>query len=136
QQYAVRIQVDPTKLAAYGVGIDEVANAIDQANVNLPTGTLNGEHQSYTILASGQLAEAKDYRPIIVAYRNGRPVRLESLGKVLDSVQNDKVASWFNNTRAVVLAIQRQPGANTVEVVDAIKKLLPHFKVQLPASVD
>ena len=136
QQYAVRIQVDPTKLAAYGVGIDEVADAIDQANVNLPTGTLNGEHQSYTILASGQLAEAKDYRPIIVAYRNGRPVRLESLGKVLDSVQNDKVASWFNNTRAVVLAIQRQPGANTVEVVDAIKKLLPHFKVQLPASVD
>ncbi|HLP76679.1 MAG TPA: efflux RND transporter permease subunit, partial [Candidatus Paceibacterota bacterium] len=136
QQYAVRVQVDPNKLAAYGIGIDEVANAIDQANVNLPTGTLNGSRQSFTVLANGQLTTAKDYRPIVVAYRNGSPVRLEALGKVLDSVQNDKVASWFNNTRAIVLAIQRQPGANTVEVVDAIKKLLPQFEAQLPASVN
>jgi hydrophobic/amphiphilic exporter-1 (mainly G- bacteria), HAE1 family len=136
QTYAVRIQVDPTKLSAYGIGIDEVADAIDKANVNLPTGTLSGERQAYTILANGQLATAAEYRPIIVAYRNGSPIRLESLARVLDSVQNDKVASWFNNTRAIVLAIQRQPGANTVEVVDAIKKLLPQFRVQLPASVD
>ncbi|MBC8094454.1 MAG: efflux RND transporter permease subunit, partial [Akkermansiaceae bacterium] len=135
QQYAVRIQVDPTKLAAYGIGIDEVAQAVEQANVNLPTGTLSGERQSYTILANGQLKEASEYRPIVVAYRNGQPVRLESLGRVLDSVQNEKQASWFNNTRAIVLAIQRQPGANTVEVVDSIRKLLPEFRVQLPASI-
>jgi len=135
QQYAVRIRVDPTKLAAYGIGIDEVAQAVEQSNVNLPTGTLDGARQAYTILANGQLREAKEYRPIIVAYRNGQPVRLEQLGSVLDSVQNDKVASWFNNTRAIVLAVQRQPGANTVEVVDSIRALLPSIRVQLPASV-
>ncbi|HPU57653.1 MAG TPA: efflux RND transporter permease subunit, partial [Verrucomicrobiota bacterium] len=135
QTYAVRVQVDPTRLATYGIGIDEVARAIQEANVNLPTGTLNGPRQSYTILASGQLQKAADYRRIIVAYRNGNPVRLEALGKVIDSVQNDKVASWFNDTRAVVLAVQRQPGANTVKVVDAIRELLPQIRTQLPASV-
>jgi hydrophobic/amphiphilic exporter-1 (mainly G- bacteria), HAE1 family len=136
QQYAVRVQVDPNKLAAYGVGIDEVAQAVQAANVNLPTGTLNGQHQSFTILANGQLTRAADYRPLIVAYRNGNPIRLEQLGRVTDSVQNDKIASWFNNTRAIVLSIQRQPGANTVEVVDNIKKLLPQLREQIPASVN
>ena len=136
QQYAVRVQVDPNKLAAYNIGIDEVAQAVQSANVNLPTGTLLGKHQAFTVLATGQLQKAADYRPLIVAYRNGNPVRLEQLGRVLDSVQNDRVASWFGDTRAIVLAIQRQPGANTVEVVDLIKQLLPQFRAALPASVD
>jgi len=135
QQYAVRVQVDPNKLAAYGIGIDDVSQAIQANNVNLPTGTLYGKHQAYTVLASGQLKKAADYRPLIVAYRGGKPVRLEQLGRVLDSVHDVTIASWYNNTRAIVLSIQRQPGANTVEVVDSIKKLLPQFQDQIPASV-
>jgi HAE1 family hydrophobic/amphiphilic exporter-1 len=136
QQYAVRVQLNPGKLAARGIGIDEVADAIQTGNVNLPTGTLFGRNQAFTVQASGQLKSAEDYRPLIVAYRNGNPVRLEELGRVFDSVQNDKVASWFNNTRAIVLAIQRQPGVNTVEVVDKIKSLLPQFRAQLPAAIN
>ena len=136
QQYAVRVQLDPNKLASRGIGIDEVRAAIASGNVNLPTGTLYGKHEAFTVQATGQLTQAADYRPLIVAYRNGRPVRLEELGRVFDSVQNDKVASWFNNTRAIILSIQRQPGQNTVEVVDAIRKLLPQFRAQLPAAVN
>ncbi len=135
QQYAVRVQVDPNKLAAYGIGIDEVESAVERGNVDQPTGTLYGRHQAFTVQATGQLQKAADYRPLIVAYRNGNPVRLQELGRVIDSVQNDKVASWFNNTRAIVLAIQRQPGANTVAVVDNINKLLPQFRNQIPAAV-
>jgi HAE1 family hydrophobic/amphiphilic exporter-1 len=135
QKYAVRVQVDPNALASRGIGIDEVASAVARANVNLPTGTLYGEHQAYSVLATGQLTSAAPYRPLIVAYRAGLPVRLEELGRVIDSVQNDKIASWFNNDRAIVLAIQRQPGTNTIEVVDAIRKLLPAFRAQLPPSV-
>jgi hydrophobic/amphiphilic exporter-1 (mainly G- bacteria), HAE1 family len=135
QQYAVRVQLDPNKLAAYGLGIDEVSSAIQAGNVNLPTGTLYGKHQAFTVLANGQLTKASEYRPMIIAYRNGNPIRLEQLGHVLDSVQNDKVASWFNNVRAVVLSIQRQPGANTVQVVDEIKKILPQLREQIPAAV-
>jgi hydrophobic/amphiphilic exporter-1 (mainly G- bacteria), HAE1 family len=136
QKYAVRVQVDPRSLAARGIGIDEVEQAIARGNVNLPTGTLYGNQQAYTIQASGQLKDAGAYRPLIVAYRNGSPVRLQELGRVIDSVQTDKVASWYNDERAVILAIQRQPGTNTVEVVDAIRKLLPTFRLQLPASVN
>jgi HAE1 family hydrophobic/amphiphilic exporter-1 len=135
QQYAVRVQVDPNKLAAYGIGIDEVEAAVEQGNVDQPTGTLYGRHQAFTVQANGQLQKAADYRPLIVAYRNGNPVRLQELGRVIDSVQNDKVASWFDNTRAIVLAIQRQPGANTVAVVDNITRLLPQFRNQIPAAV-
>jgi HAE1 family hydrophobic/amphiphilic exporter-1 len=135
QKYAVRAQLNPEALAARSIGIDEVANAVKQANVNLPTGTLSGTHQAYTVQANGQLTEAAVYRPVIVAYRNGQPVRLEELGRVIDSVENDKVASWFNETRAIVLAVQRQPGTNTVEVVNAIMKILPTFRAQLPASI-
>ena len=135
QQYAVRVQVDPNKLAAYGIGIDEVESAVEQGNVDQPTGTLYGRHQAFTVQATGQLQKAADYRPLIVAYRNGNPVRLQELGRVIDSVQNDKVASWFDNTRAIVLAIQRQPGANTVAVVDNITRLLPQFRNQIPAAV-
>ena len=136
QKYAVRAQLDPKALASRQIGIDEVSNALSQGNVNLPTGTLDGKQQAFTIQATGQLYDAAAYRPLIVTYRNGSPVRLQELGQVIDSVENDKVASWFNNTRAVVLAIQRQPGTNTIEVVDSIKQLLPVFRAQMPASVD
>lgn len=136
QTYAVRVQVDPNALASRGIGIDEVHNAVAAANVNLPTGTLYGKQQAFTVQANGQLYKADDYRPIIVAYRNGQPVRLQELGRVLDSVQNDKIASWVNNTRSIALSIQRQPGQNTVRVVDDIRRLLPTFQAQLPASVE
>jgi HAE1 family hydrophobic/amphiphilic exporter-1 len=136
QKYAVRIQVDPDALATRGIGVDEVEKSIQQSNVNLPTGTLFGAHQAFTVQANGQLMRASDYRPMIVAYRNGNPVRLAEIARVIDSVENDKVASWFNNDRAIVLAVQRQPGTNTVEVVDGIQKLVPSFLAQMPASVN
>jgi hydrophobic/amphiphilic exporter-1 (mainly G- bacteria), HAE1 family len=139
QKYAVRAQLDPRALASRGIGIDEVATAVANGNVNLPTGTLQGATKSFTIQTGGQLMDAQAYRPLIVAYRNGNPVRLVELGRVIDSVENDKVASWYNTskakTRAVILAIQRQPGTNTVEVVDSIKRLLPTFRAVMPASV-
>jgi len=135
QKYAVHIRFDPKELAYRQIGIDEAAAAVANANVNLPTGTLYGTQQAFTVQASGQLFDASHYDPLIVAYRNGSPVRLREVGRAIDSVQNDKVASWFNNTRAIVLAIQRQPGTNTVEVVDSIKKLLPFFRTQMPPSV-
>ncbi len=140
QKYAVRAQLDPNKLAAHQIGIDEVNLAVQGGNVNLPTGTLWGSRQAFTIQANGQLTRADQYRPLIVAYRNGSPVRLADLGNVFDSVENDKTASWFAGpnhklTRAIVLAIQKQPGTNTVEVVDNIRALLPSFRSQIPASV-
>jgi HAE1 family hydrophobic/amphiphilic exporter-1 len=107
QKYAVRVQVDPDALATRGIGIDEVERAIEQSNVNLPTGTLWGRNQAFTVQATGQLMRASDYRPMIVAYRNGNPVRLNEIGRVIDSVENDKVASWFDNDRSIVLAVQR-----------------------------
>ena len=136
QTYAVRIQLDPSALASRGLGIDEVQQAVAQGNVNLPTGTLDGPKQAFTVQANGQLFKAADYRPLIVAYRNGQPVRLGDLGRVIDSVQNDKVAARFNTTRAIILAVQRQPGENTVDVVDNIRALLPTLRAQLPASVN
>jgi HAE1 family hydrophobic/amphiphilic exporter-1 len=136
QKYAVRVQLDPNALATRGIGIDEAQQAVQKANVNLPTGTLYGPDKAFTVQATGQLTTAEAYRPIIVAYRNGSPVRLEELGRVIDSVENDKVASWFNNTRSIILSIQRQPGTNTVEVVDSIRRLLPSFSAQMPASVN
>ena len=140
QKYAVRVRLNPDALTTLGIGIDEVGKAIDKGNVNLPTGTLYGKHQAFTVQSTGQLTEASAYRPLIVAYRNGSPVRLEDLGTVIDSVENDKVAAWYNTpaggTRAIVLAIQRQPGTNTVEVANTIKNLLPTFRMQVPASID
>jgi hydrophobic/amphiphilic exporter-1 (mainly G- bacteria), HAE1 family len=134
QKYAVRVQMNPQALASRGIGLDEVKRAVQAGNVNLPTGTLFGTQKAYTVQADGQLMNAEDYRPLIVAYRNGSPVRLEQLGRVINSVQNDKTASWFNGTRAIVLAVQRQPGTNTVEIVDRIKQLFPVFQAQLPAA--
>src|SRR5512136_420421 len=136
QKYAVRARLDPKALAAKGIGIDEVASAIASGNVNLPTGTLWGTHQAFTIQATGQLNDAAAYRPLIVAYRGGSPVRLGELGHVIDSVQNDKVAAWYKDTRAIVLAVLRQPGTNTIEVVQSIKDILPSFRADLPASVN
>jgi hydrophobic/amphiphilic exporter-1 (mainly G- bacteria), HAE1 family len=136
QKFAVRAQLDPRALANRKIGINEVGNALAMGNVNLPTGALQGDKQAFTIQASGQLYNAAAYRPLIVAYRGGSPVRLGELGSVIDSVENNKSANWYKNERGVVLAINRQPGTNTVEVVDSIKKLLPGFRVQIPPSVN
>jgi HAE1 family hydrophobic/amphiphilic exporter-1 len=136
QKYAVRAQLDPKALASRSIGIDEVVNAIQNGNVNLPTGILYGTHQAFTIEASGQLKNAEAYRPLIVAYRNGSPVRLGELGRVIDSVENDKIASWYNNVRNIGLAVYKQPGVNTVQVVDSIRELLPTFRAQMPGAVD
>ena len=139
QKYAVHVQMDPHKLASRQVGINEVETALRSWNVNLPTGTIIGPQRAFVLMASGQLMSAAQYRPLIVAYRNGSPVRLEELGDIVDSVEDDKTASWFyskgKNPRAVVLAIQRQPGTNTIEVTDGIKHLLPIFRAELPTSV-
>ncbi len=136
QKYAVRIQLDPKALASRGLGINEVGDAVKNQNVNLPTGTLYGTHKAVTVQATGQLTNAAAYRPVIVAYRNGQPVRLGDLGQVLNSVETDKIASWYKNSRAIILAIQRQPGTNTIQVVDSIKKILPTLRNQIPASVN
>jgi hydrophobic/amphiphilic exporter-1 (mainly G- bacteria), HAE1 family len=136
QKYAVRVQVDPSALASRGIGINEVEQAIGQANVNLPTGTLSGKDRDFAVQATGQLFDAVAFRPVVVAYRNGSPVRLQDLGRVIDSTQNDKVAAWFNGKRSIILAVQRQPGVNTIEVVDRIKELLPSFRAQVPQGIE
>ena len=136
QKYAVRIQLDPLAMASRSIGINQVADAVRNANVDLPVGTLYGPHQAYTVQANGQLTDGAAYQSVIVAFRNGMPVRLNQVGHAFDSVQNNKVAGWVRGKRAVVLAIQRQPGTNTVEVVDNIKRLLPVFRAELPASIE
>ena len=136
QKYAVRIQLDPAALAYRQIGIDEVLNAVQRGNVDLPLGTLDGPYRSLTLKSNSQLMKAAEYRSLVVTYRNGSPVQLRDVGKVIDSVENRKVAAWYNNKRSVVLAVQRQPGANVVEVVDAVKKLLPTLREQIPPSVD
>jgi HAE1 family hydrophobic/amphiphilic exporter-1 len=140
QIYAVRVQLDPDKLASRKIGLDQIGQAILGGNSNLPTGVLYGPDQSFTVQTNGQLFNAAAYRELIVTYSNGSPVRLKDVGRVLDSVQNDKIAAWYfsksGGQRALMLAVQRQPGTNTVQVASAVKKLLPIFRQQLPASVD
>ncbi|MEH1888813.1 MAG: efflux RND transporter permease subunit [Nostoc sp.] len=136
QKYAARIQLDPQQLATRQIGLDQVATAIQQGNVDLPTGSLSGNHKNFTVQTNGQLQDAAAYRQLIVSYKDGMPIYLNQLGRIIDSVENDKVASWYNNTRAIILTIQRQPGTNTVQVVDTIKKLLPNLRSQIPASVE
>jgi HAE1 family hydrophobic/amphiphilic exporter-1 len=136
QKYAVRVQIDPKALASRNLGIDEVSSAIANSNVNLPTGIVNGPYQAFTVMANGQLFKASDYRPMTVAYRNGSAVHLGEIANVIDSVENDKTAAWFRDKRGLILAIQKQPGTNTVEVADSIRALLPTFRSQLPASVN
>ncbi|HEV2689287.1 MAG TPA: efflux RND transporter permease subunit, partial [Bryobacteraceae bacterium] len=135
QKYAVRVQLNPDALTARNIGIDEVQRAIQQSNTNLPTGKLWGDKQAFTVQSSGQLTNAAAYRPIIVAYRNGNPVRLEQLGRVIDGVENERTSAWFNGQRCVILAVQRQPGTNTVQVVDNVLKLLPEFRRAIPPTV-
>src|SRR5256712_6916948 len=135
-KYAVRAQMDPQAMADRGIGVDDVDAAISNGNPNTPTGSLYGKYTNLTLQTNGQLMNAAQFRPLIVAYRNGAPVRLEQVANVIDSVENNKVASWFNGRRSVTMTIQRQPGTNTVAVVDAIRALMPQFKQQLPASVN
>ncbi len=139
QKYAVHVQADPHLLASRQIGINEVQTALSGWNVNLPTGSIIGPQRAFTLQATGQLMSAAQYRPLIVAYRNGSPVRLEQLGNVIDSVEDDKTASWFytkeGTQRAIILGVQRQPGTNTIAVTDAVKNLLPTFRAEIPASV-
>ncbi|MDB5097349.1 MAG: acriflavin resistance protein [Cyanobacteria bacterium RYN_339] len=135
QKYAVRAQLDPQALVARGIGIDEVANAIQRGNTNQPAGVLQGPFQAFSLEAQGQLTDASAYRRLVIAYRNGAPVRLESLGRVVDGVENERQASWFDQTRAIVLAVQRQPGSNTIAVADRIRGMLPQLRQDLPAAV-
>jgi HAE1 family hydrophobic/amphiphilic exporter-1 len=135
QKYAVRVDVDPQQLASRQIGIDQVAQAIASSNVNRPTGTLYGPDRNYVIQAAGQLLTAEAYTSVVVAYRNGSPVRLNEVAHVYDGVENERNAGWYNGSRTIYLAIQRQPGTNTVEVVDRIKEVLPQLEQQLPASV-
>ncbi len=140
QKYAVHVQLNPDAMASRGVGINEVVQAISAANVNLPVGTMNGLKRAYTIRASGQLYTAAPYEDIIVAQRNGAQVRVRDIGKAIDSVEDDKQIAWFTDKdgprRAVILAVQRQPGANVVAVVDEVKRVLPQLQAYLPPSVE
>ncbi|HLX42665.1 MAG TPA: efflux RND transporter permease subunit [Bryobacteraceae bacterium] len=139
QKYAVHVQMDPHAMASHQVGINEVEAALKTWNVNLPTGQITGPQRAFTLQASGQLMSAAQYEPMVVAYRNGAPVRLRDLGSIVDGVQDRYTASWFytrdDDERAIVLGIQRQPGTNTIEVTDNIKRLLPLFQQELPQSV-
>src|SRR5512137_2301982 len=135
QKFAVRIDADPMQLASRQIGIDQVANAVAASNVNRATGTLYGPDRNFVIQASGQLLQAEPYKDIVVAWRNGSPVRLNEVAAVYSGVENERNAGWYNGARTIYLAIQRQPGTNTVEVVDRIKDLLPTLEQQLPASV-
>jgi HAE1 family hydrophobic/amphiphilic exporter-1 len=135
QKYAVRVQANPEALAIRGIGLEDIRQALSAANSNTPVGTMSGAAQTFTLQASGQLTEAAQYRPLIVTYRNGAPVRLGDIATIVDSVENDKVASWYNGTRSIILAVQRQPDANTVQVVDSVKALLPVFNTALPPAI-
>src|SRR5690348_6364308 len=132
---AVRIQVNPTALSSYGLGLEDLRTALVQANVDQAKGVLDGSRQSYTIGANDQLTSSEQYKPIIVAYHNGAPVRLSDVANVIDGTENALLAAWMNLTPAVIVNIQRQPGANIISVVDRIKKLLPQLQTSLPSAV-
>lgn len=136
QRPAVRVQANPTALSAYGLSLDNVRNVINTANVNAAKGSLDGPRQSYIINANDRLLSSAEYRPLIIAYNNGAPVRLSDVANVIDDAENVQQAAWKNTTPAVILNIQRQPGANVIQVVDGIKKLLPQLRATIPADVD
>ena len=136
QKYAVRIQLDPRELSRRGIGIDEVTTAVSRENVNLPTGVLWGPNRAYTVQANGQLKNAAAFGALVVTYRDGAPVRLGDLGKVVDSVQNTRAASWYNGTRSITLAVSRQPGTNTVQVASDVRAMVDRMRTTLPGSVD
>ncbi len=135
QKFAVRVKVDPRELATRGIGFDEVENAISEANSNAATGQLDTGVRARTVEATGQLERAEDFRELIVSYRDGSPVRLKQIAKVINGVENEKNLGWYNQTRGIVLAIQRQPGANTVAVIDRIREVLPGYQAQLPGGM-
>ena len=135
QKFAVRVQVDPVAAAARNISLDEIRSAVAKANSSAPVGTLSGPNQSVTLMATGAIEQAAEYRKVVVAYRNGAPIKLEDIARVIDSVENNKVATFFNDARAIVLAVERQPDANTVDVVDAVVARLPTLRAQVPPSV-
>jgi HAE1 family hydrophobic/amphiphilic exporter-1 len=136
QKFAVRVQVDPVAAAARNISLEDIHNVVAEANSSAPVGTLQGDKQVVTLLATGAMEHAADYRNVVVAYRNGAPIKLDEVARVIDSVENDKIATWFNDSRAIVLAIQRQPDANTVEVVDMVRAKLPQMRAQIPPAIN
>jgi len=136
QKFAIRVQADPEAAAARGLALEDIRTAVSRANSSTPVGTINGPSQDVALQASGQLDKAADYRQVVVAWRNGSPIKLDEVAKVYDSVENDKVATWFNGQRSIVLGIQKQPDANAVAVVDGIRAKLPSLRAQIPASVE
>ncbi|MGH7852725.1 MAG: efflux RND transporter permease subunit, partial [Candidatus Binatia bacterium] len=135
QKYAIRVQLDPNQLAVRQIGIDDVVLAIQRGNVDLPVGTLDAPSRAYTLVSDGQLTNGAAFQSLVVTYRNGAPVRIQDVGRAIDSVENNRAASWFKEKRAVILGVQRQPGANVVEVVDAVNALLPGLRAQIPQSI-
>src|SRR4030095_16424886 len=136
QKPAIRIQANPMTLASYGLTLEDLRAAIAQANVNQAKGNFDGRHQAYTIGANDQVLSSSEYRPLIIASRNGVPVRLSDVADVVDSAENVKQAAWMDTVPAVILNVQRQPGANIIKVVDSIKALLPKLQASLPAAVE
>ena len=136
QKFAVRVQVNPTLAAARNISLDDVLKVVAGTNSSTPVGTLTGPKQSVTLTATSAIEHAADYRNVVVAYRNGAPIKLNEIARVIDSVENDKIATWFNDSRAIVLAIQRQPDANTVAVVDMVRDKLPGMRAQVPPAIE
>jgi HAE1 family hydrophobic/amphiphilic exporter-1 len=136
QKFAVRVQVDPEAAAARGLAHEDIRQSVAKANSSSPVGTITGPEQNVTLTATGQMERAAEYRDVVVAWRNGVPVKLDQVARVVDSVENDKIASWMNDKRSITLAIYRQPDANTVEVVDLVRAKLPALRAQVPAAVD
>ena len=135
QKFAVRVQADPVAAAARNISLEDIRNVVASTNSNAPVGTLQGKQQAVTLLATDAMRHASDYRDVVVAYRNGAPVKLNQVANIIDSVEDDKIATWFNDSRAIVLAIQRQPDANTVAVVDEVRHALPVMRAQVPPSI-
>ena len=136
QRFAVRVQVDPVAAAARNVSLDEIRTVVARTNSSAPVGAITGERQNVTLLATSAITHAADYRDVVVTYRNGAPIKLNEIARVIDSVENDKIATWYNDARAIVLAVYRQPGANTVEVVDAVRGKLPQLRAQVPPAIE
>src|SRR4030095_14845276 len=136
QKLAVRVQADPVAAAARNISLDDIKNVLAKTNSNTPVGTIAGLERDVTLIASGAISQAADYRKLVVAYRNGVPIKLEEIANVIDSVENNRTPSFFNDTRGVVLAIQRQPDANTVAVVDSVKERIPAYRSQIPAAIN
>ncbi len=136
QRFAIRVQVDPVAAAARGISLDDIRRVLVSTNSNSPVGTLYGPRQNVTLLATNAMRHADEYKDVVVAWRNGAPIKLQEIAHVIDGVENDKIASWFNDNRSILLAVQRQPSANTVDVVDAIRERMPTYRAQVPASVN